>query len=145
MKIAIACDHGAFTFKGALLEFLERMGHDVVDFGTHSVESCDYPDYGLPALRATAAGECDRVILTCTNGLGMSMLANKVDGIRAALVYNNRTAETTRKHHDSNCLCLGAAEFSESALLGFVELWLKTDFEGGRHLRRINKFPSCGT
>lgn len=141
MKIAIGCDHGAFGFKESLIAFLERMGHEVEDFGTHSLESCDYPDFGLPAVQSVAEGRNDRVILSCTNGIGMSMLANKVDGIRAAMVYNRRTAEMTRQHHDSNGLCLGASEFSTDELLGFVEIWLNTEFEGGRHERRIGKFP----
>lgn len=141
MKIAIACDHGAFTFKSALESFLERMGHEVSFFGTHSLDSCDYPDYAIPALKSLTDGEVDRVILACTNGIGMSMVANKTPGVRAAMVYNKRTAEMTRMHHDSNCLCLGAAEFTEQALLEFVEIWLNTAFEGGRHQRRIDKFP----
>ena len=144
MKIAIACDHGAYAFKSDLSDFLERMGHEVVDFGTFGVESCDYPDFGLPAVKSVVSGDCDRAILACTNGIGMSMVANKVEGIRAALVYSHRCAEMTRKHHDSNCLCLGAGEFPVSALLDFVETWMNTEFEGGRHLRRIQKFPSCG-
>lgn len=145
MKISVACDHGAFEFKGSLIAFLERMGHEVVDHGTHSLESCDYPDFGLPAVKSVVEKVSDRVILACTNGIGMSMMANKVDGIRAAMVYNARTAKMTRQHHDSNCLCLGASEFSVEALLEFVEIWLTTDFEGGRHERRIGKFPklSC--
>jgi ribose 5-phosphate isomerase B len=143
MKVAIACDHGAFVLKSDLSDFLERMGHEVVDFGTHGSESCDYPDFGLPAVGAVVSGDCDRAILSCTNGIGMSMLANKTEGIRAALVYSKRCAEMTRKHHDSNCLCLGAGEFSTSSLLDFVEIWMNTEFEGGRHLRRINKFPKC--
>jgi ribose 5-phosphate isomerase B len=145
MKIAVACDHGAFEFKASLIGFLERMGHNVIDHGTHSLESCDYPDFGLPAVKSVAEKTCDRAILACTNGIGMSMMANKVDGIRAAMVYNTRTAKMTRQHHDSNCLCLGASEFSVESLLGFAELWLTTEFEGGRHERRIGKFPKCGS
>jgi ribose 5-phosphate isomerase B len=141
LKIAIACDHGAYHFKAELLAFLERMGHEVQDFGTHSLDSCDYPDFGVPAVKSVVEGKNDRVILSCTNGIGMSMLANKVSGIRAAMVYNQRTAEMTRQHHDSNCMCLGASEFSTDDLLEFVEIWLKTEFEGGRHERRIGKFP----
>jgi ribose 5-phosphate isomerase B len=142
MKIAIACDHGAFEFKGKLVSKLEALGHAVVDFGTDSTDSCDYPDHGLPAVQAVVDGDCDRAILSCTNGIGMSMAANKVNGIRAALVYNVRSATMTRQHHDSNCLCLGAKEFSADELLEMVEAWLKTAFEGGRHQRRIDKFPN---
>lgn len=145
MKIALACDHGAFEFKALLVSRLEALGHDVVDFGTDSGASCDYPDHGLPAVDAVVSGSCERAILSCTNGIGMSIAANKVDGIRAALVYNRRTAEVTRQHHDSNCLCLGAKEFSTEDLLEMVTVWLSTDFEGGRHQRRLDKFPRCGS
>ena len=98
MKIALACDHGAFAFKRALQEHLEAAGHQWVDCGTDSTESCDYPDYGLKATEMVLKGECDRTILSCTNGIGMCMMANKVPGIRAAMVYNVGTAQTTRKH-----------------------------------------------
>lgn len=141
MKIALACDHGAFAFKRALQEHLEAAGHQWVDCGTDSTESCDYPDYGLKATEMVLKGECDRTILSCTNGIGMCMMANKVPGIRAAMVYNVGTAQTTRKHHDSNALCLGAKEFPTEELLTFVDAWLNTEFEGGRHQRRIDKFP----
>ena len=104
MRIAVAADHAAVELKRALRAELERLGHEVVDFGTDSADSCDYPDYGIPAARAVAAGECERAVLCCTNGIGMSMLANKVSGVRAALVYNERTAARTREHHDSNVL-----------------------------------------
>ena len=141
MKSAIACDHGAIHFKSTLLQYLESKGHSVEDFGTDSTESCDYPDYGVPAAESVRKGDNDRAILTCTNGIGMSMAANKIKGIRAALVYNTRTAATTRKHHDSNVLCMGAQEFDNEALLAMVDAWLTTEFEGGRHQRRVDKYP----
>ena len=141
VKIALACDHGAIHFKSALFEYLESKGHIVQDFGTDSTESCDYPDYGVPAAESVQKGKNDRAILTCTNGIGMSMVANKLNGIRAALVYNTRTAETTRKHHDSNVLCMGAQDFENEQLLAMVEAWLTTEFEGGRHQRRVEKYP----
>jgi ribose 5-phosphate isomerase B len=141
VRIAIACDHGAFEFKAALVKQLEALGHEIADYGTNSGESCDYPDHGLPAVEAVVSGACQRAILSCTNGIGMSIAANKVDGIRAALVYNLRTAEVTRLHHDSNCLCLGAKEFSVEDLLAMVKVWLGTPFEGGRHQRRLDKHP----
>ena len=141
MKIALGCDHGAFEFKNKLKDYLIRQGHAFEDFGTNSTESCDYPDYGLPAVRSVVAGRNDRAILACTNGIGMSMVANKVKGIRAAMVYSDTSAAATRKHHDSNVLCLGAQEFPAEKLLEFVTIWLATAFEGGRHERRVAKFP----
>jgi ribose 5-phosphate isomerase B len=139
VKIGLASDHAGYAFKERLAEELRRAGHEVSDFGTSSEASCDYPDFGIPAVRSVADGQADRAILVCTNGIGMSMLANKIPGIRAALVYNERTAAMTRAHHDSNVLCLGAKEFPFEDLLKFVQLWLETPFEGGRHARRVGK------
>jgi ribose 5-phosphate isomerase B len=139
VKIGLASDHAGYAFKERLAEELRRAGHEVSDFGTSSEESCDYPDFAIPAVRSVADGQNERAILACTNGIGMSMLANRIPGIRAALVYNERTAAMTRAHHDSNVLCLGAKEFPFEDLLKFVQLWLDTPFEGGRHARRIGK------
>ena len=139
MRIALASDHAGYLFKGRLAAELERLGHQVEDLGTDSQESCDYPDFGIPAARSVADGSCERAILVCTNGIGMSMLANRIPGIRGALVYNQRTAAMTRQHHDSNVLCLGAGEFAEEELLQMVRIWLDTEFEGGRHVRRVRK------
>ena len=139
MKIAVASDHGGFEFKRQLCAELERLGHEVVDFGTGSEQSCDYPDHGIPAARSVVAGQTDRAILACTNGIGMSMLANRIAGVRAALVFNERSAGMTRRHHDSNVLCLGAGEFATEDLLKWVRIWLDEGFEGGRHARRIAK------
>ncbi len=142
MKIAVAADHAAFEFKTVLIKELERLGHQVVDFGTHSDESCDYPDFGIPAAETVATGQSERAILTCTNGIGMTMLANRIPGVRASLVYNERGAAMTRQHHDSNVLCLGAQEFDRAELLKWVGIWLETGFEGGRHSRRVAKFEA---
>ena len=139
MKIALAADHVGYPFKQRLCEELKRLGHEVVDLGTDSTESCDYPDYGIPAARSVADGEADRAILICTNGIGMSMLANRIPGVRAALVYSETSAAATRAHHDSNVLCLGGGEFPAEDLLKFTTTWLETGFEGGRHERRIGK------
>ena len=139
MRISLAADHAGYAFKERLAEELRRAGHEVLDFGTDSAESCDYPDFAIPAVRKVASSEADRAILACTNGLGMCMVANKIPGIRGALVYNERTAAMTRAHHDSNVLCLGAGEFPEEDLLKFVRLWLDTPAEGGRHARRVAK------
>lgn len=139
MKIALAADHAGYPFKARLREELERLGHEVVDLGTESQESCDYPDYGIPAARMAAEGAADRAILVCTNGIGMSMLANRIPGARAALVYSETSAAATRAHHDSNVLCLGGGEFEAADLLKFATTWLTTPFEGGRHARRVAK------
>jgi ribose 5-phosphate isomerase B len=145
MKIGLAADHAGVVFKQRLAEELRSLGHTVVDHGTDSDASCDYPDYGIPAARSVAQGEADRAILICNNGIGMSMLANRIPGIRAALVYTVRTSARTREHHDSNVLCLGAGEFDEKDLLSFVRIWLTTPFEGGRHARRIAKIAALDT
>jgi len=142
MRIALAADHAGFEFKTLLARELAKLGHDVTDFGTSSTESCDYPDYAIPAARAVAEHKADRAILACTNGIGMAMTANRIPGVRAALVYSARTAAMTRQHHDSNVLCLGAGEFPADELLGWVRIWLDTAFEGGRHARRIGKFEA---
>ncbi|MDD5644528.1 MAG: RpiB/LacA/LacB family sugar-phosphate isomerase [bacterium] len=142
MRIAVASDHGGYLFKEELVRYLQELGHSVEDFGCESESSCDYPDYGIPASRSVSDGKNDRAVLICTNGIGMCMLANKIPGIRAALVYSERTAEKTRQHHDSNVLCLGGKEFSPDDLKKFVYVWLNTEFDGGRHERRVKKINS---
>ena len=142
MRIAVAADHAGFEFKTRLIEELRSLGHEVADEGTDSPESCDYPDYAIPAARSVSEGKSDRAILVCSNGIGMGMVANRIPGVRAAVVYSERTAEMTRGHHDSNVLCLGAQQFPEEDLLKFVRVWLDSDFEGGRHARRMKKVRS---
>ena len=139
MRIAVAADHAGFEFKRRLVEELRRLGHEVADLGTDSPRSCDYPDYALPAARSVSEGKNDRAVLACSNGIGMGMLANRIPGVRAAVVYSERSAAMTREHHDSNVLCLGAQQFPEEDLLKFVRVWLDTGFEGGRHARRMKK------
>ena len=139
MKIAVATDHAAYLFKQELIKFLEQNNYTVVDCGCYSQESCDYPDFALVALDKLNSGEVDRAILSCSNGIGMSMIANRQNAM-ASLVYSQTSASNTRRHHNSNVLCLGAREFDIPTLLGFTKTWLATNFEGGRHLRRINKF-----
>ncbi len=139
MKIAVASDHGGFDFKSKLITWLENNKMNVIDFGTESTESCDYPDYGIPASRSVAKGEADLGILICNNGIGMSMLANKITGIKAAVVYSESSAKATKEHHNSNILCLGGQEFTDSELINFVSIWLDGEFLGGRHGRRISK------
>ena len=142
MKIALACDHGGYAFKTKLHEWLEKKGHTVEDFGCDSEESCDYPDYAIPAVQSVVDKKSERAILICSNGLGMCIVGNKFQGILAALVYSEKTAAVTRKHHDSKVLCLGGKEFEEEKLFRFVEIWLNTEFEGGRHARRVNKIKA---
>lgn len=142
MRIAVASDHAGFEFKQRLVRELEALDHAVTDFGTDSKESCDYPDFAIPAARAVAEGKADRAILVCTNGIGMGMTANRIPGVRAALIYSARTAAMTRAHHDSNVLCLGAGEFPADDLVAWTRIWLDAPFEGGRHARRVGKFEA---
>ena len=142
MRIAVASDHAGFAFKRALVAELRRLGHEVVDFGTDSGASCDYPDFAIPAAQSVASGDCDRAILPCGNGIGMAMVANRIPGVRGAVVYSERTAMMTRQHHDSNALCLGAGEFPHEELLSWVRVWLDAKFEGTRHARRVGKIEA---
>lgn len=142
MRISVASDHAGYPFKEKLAAELRSQGHQVKDFGTDSETSCDYPDFGIPAARSVVEGAADRAILCCSNGIGMSMLANRIPGVRGALVYSSSTAERTRQHHDSNVLCLGAQEFADETLLEWVSTWLRTAYEAGRHARRIGKIEA---
>ena len=140
MKIAIGCDHGAFALKTLLVSHLEKKGYTVVDFGTHSEDSCDYPEFAAAAAKAVAAGECQRGIVLCTTGIGVSIVANKVRGIRCALLHDVDTARLTRLHNDTNMLALGAALIEQSLALSIVDTWLETPFSNdARHQRRINQ------
>jgi len=139
MKVALASDHAGFALKEKIKRLLEELGHRYTDFGTHSQQSCDYPDYAFPASEAVAKGECDVGILVCGSGIGMSMCANKVRSIRAALCCSEEAARLSRLHNNANILCLGARLTPEKTALSIVKTWLDTPFEGGRHLRRINK------
>ena len=139
MKIAIGCDHGAFALKNKIIQHLEKQGHEVRDFGTYSTESCDYPDFAAAAARAVAGGECRRGIVLCTTGIGVSITANKVHGIRCALCGDSLTAEMTRRHNDANMLAMGAGIIGKNLAERIVDTFLSTPFEGGRHQRRIDK------
>lgn len=140
MKIAIACDHGALELKNHLCAYLQGKGYAVADYGTDSLASCDYPDFAVAAARAVADGTCDRGILLCTTGIGMSICANKVHGIRCALLSDVRSAELTRLHNDTNMMALGAAVVSEELAFQIADTWLETPFSGeARHQRRIDK------
>ena len=140
MKISIACDHGAFDLKQKVSAHLSAKGYEVVDFGTHSKDSCDYPDFAGPAARAVASGACEKGILLCTTGIGVSITANKVKGIRCALLSDLLSAELTRLHNDTNMMAVGAGVVGENLALAIVDKWLTTPFSGeARHQRRIDK------
>lgn len=138
--IAIACDHGGFELKKEIMEHLRKRGLEYKDFGTFDGESCDYPDYGRPAAEAVAAGECEKGILICGTGIGMSLVANKVNGIRCALCGDCFSAEATRQHNDANMLALGARVTGAGLALMIVDTFLDTPFSNDpRHVRRISK------
>ena len=140
MKIAMACDHGAVELKNKLKAHLQEKGMEVVDFGTHTTDSCDYPDYIAPAARAVASGECDRGIVLCTTGIGVSIVANKIKGIRCALLSDTMTARLTREHNDTNMMALGAGVTGPMLAQEIVDIWLATEFSHAeRHQRRIDK------
>jgi len=137
--IAIACDHGAYALKETLKKHLEKKGLEYKDFGTYSLDSCDYPDFAAPAAQAVASGECDRGIVLCTTGIGVSITANKVKGIRCALLSDVMSARLTRQHNDTNMMAIGAGVVGEMLALEIIDTWLGTEFEGGRHQRRVDK------
>ncbi len=140
MKIAIACDHGALDLKNTIIAHLEKSGHAVVNFGTDTLDSCDYPDFVAPAARAVAAGDCDRGIVLCSTGIGVSIAANKIKGIRCALLSDLMSARLTREHNDTNMMAMGAFIVGEALALEIVNTWLNTEFsQGERHARRIAK------
>ena len=137
--IALACDHSAIELKNEIKKLLDEMGLEWKDFGTNEAVSCDYPVYGYRAAKAVASGECDRGILLCGTGIGMSMAANKVKGIRAACCSDTFSAKFTRLHNDANVLCFGGRVVGAGLALQLVDAFLDTEFEGGRHQRRIDK------
>lgn len=140
MKIAIGCDHGAVALKEKLIEHLKAEGHEIKDFGTFTRESCDYPDYAAQAARSVSGGECERGIVLCTTGIGVSITANKIPGIRCALLGDLLSAKLTRLHNDTNMMALGAGITGEGLALEIVDTWLSTPFSGeARHQRRIDK------
>ena len=142
VKIALAADHAAVEAKSALVHDLVSLGHEVFDFGTQGTDSVDYPDFSEPAARAVASGEFERGILLCGTGLGQSMVANKIRGIRAALIWNEATATMSRCHNDANVACFGARLLPLATIRDLARLWLATPFEGGRHARRVGKIDA---
>lgn len=139
MNIALGADHAGWKLKEGVKKVLEQNGHKVIDKGTHGEESVDYPDYAEGVARAVAQGECDRGILFCGTGIGMSITANKIKGIRAAVCHDAFTAEMSRKHNDANVFCAGARVLDPDVAKQLVLLWLQVPFEGGRHQRRVDK------
>ncbi len=139
MRISIGSDHRGFQMKTKLVDVLQQLGHDVSDAGTHSVESCDYPDIALQVARRVSCSEADRGILICGTGIGMQITANKFPRVRATTCHDEFTAEMCRRHNDVNVLCLSADMLGERRVDQLVKLWLTTEFEGGRHARRVEK------
>ena len=140
MKISVGCDHGALALKNKMIAHLTARGYDVKDCGTYTADSCDYPDFAAAAAKAVAAGECDKGIVLCTTGIGVSITANKIDGIRCALLSDVWSAKMTRLHNDTNMMALGAGIVGENLALEIVDTWVGTEFSGDeRHQRRINK------
>lgn len=139
MTIAMASDHGGLQLKNAIIKYLTESGHEVTDFGTYTTDSCDYPDFGKLATNAVASGKCERGIVVCTTGIGMSMVANKVKGARCALCTSVDMAVMTRKHNNANMLALGQKYVTVRLAKMIVDAFLTTDFEGGRHEVRVNK------
>jgi len=139
LKIAIGSDHRGYQTKEKIKEMLVSKGHEVVDFGTNSANGCDYPDLAYPTSKAITDGSAELGILLCGTGIGMSISANKICGIRAALCHDELTAEMSRRHNNANVLCLPADLIGEELTRRIVDVWLKTAFEGGRHDRRVKK------
>ena len=140
MKIAIACDHGALDLKNKLVSHLGQKGYEVKDFGTYTTASCDYPDFAAAAARAVACGEYEKGIVLCTTGIGVSIVANKVKGIRCALLSDVMSARLTREHNDTNMMAMGAGVIGQMLALEIVDTWLGTEFSHNeRHQRRIDK------
>ncbi|MFW6146645.1 MAG: ribose 5-phosphate isomerase B [Planctomycetota bacterium] len=139
MRIAIAADHRGYAAKEKMCLLLNEQGHDVIDMGTNSARSCDYTDGAYVASLAVANGQVDTAVLLCGSGIGMSISANKVHGVRAALCNDELSAQMARRHNDANVLCLAADLLGEELMRRIIEVWLETEFEAGRHLRRIHK------
>jgi len=142
MRIATGSDHAGLALKQGLREYLESEGHTVTDLGTHTKESCDYPDYAAEVARAVVDGDADFGLLLCGTGVGMCMAANKVAGIRAAVVSDSFSARATRQHNDANVLCLGERVVGQGLAREILAAWLDAEYEGGRHQRRIDKISA---
>ncbi len=139
MKIVVGSDHGGYAIKEAMKEFFRKLGHEVTDVGTDSDSSVDYPDYAERVARAVSSGDFERGLLCCGTGIGMSMTANKVHGIRAAVCHNAFTAEMSRRHNDANVLCIGGRVLSTEEAREILRVWMEAPFDGGQHERRVGK------
>ncbi len=139
MRIVLAADHAAIAEKAALLEALRATGHEVADLGPFDTTSVDYPDFAAPAARAVAAGEADRAVLLCGTGIGQCISANKIHGARAAVLWNDASAEMSRRHNDANVACFGVRIQELDDIRRLLSLWLETPFDAGRHERRVGK------
>src|SRR5690625_3568852 len=139
MKVIIGSDHGGFNLKNTIVSDLKEKGVEITDFGPESNNSVDYPDFAKPLAEKVAAGEYDKGILICGTGIGMSISANKVKGIRCALVHDTFSARATREHNDSNILAMGERVIGKGLASDIVDIWLNTEFEGGRHEKRVRK------
>lgn len=139
MKIVMGCDHRGFSAREIVKSIVDQMGHELIDMGTDSDSPVDYPDIAYLAASAISNGDADRAILICSTGIGMCIAANKVDGVRAALCHDIFSAAVSREHNDSNVLCVSAEQSGELVLRKMVEIWLTSDFSGGRHERRVQK------
>ncbi len=139
MTISMGCDHGGFELKEHIKAYLEQKGHTIVDCGTNSKESCDYPLFGRAAAKAVSSGQCEYGIVICTTGIGISIAANKVKGVRCALCSDPLAAEMTRRHNNANMLSMGAGMIGKNMAERIVDVFLSTEFEGGRHQRRVDE------
>jgi ribose 5-phosphate isomerase B len=144
MRIALGSDHAGFQYKQMVASYLQRHGHDVVDFGTLSEAPVDYPDFVGPAARAVASGDCERGVVFGGSGNGEAMAANRVRGVRCAVVWNTESARLARAHNDANMLSIGQRLLSAELVLAIVDLWLVTPFDGGRHQTRVEKIDRTG-
>jgi len=142
MKLSIAADHGGFILKKEIVKYLKAAGHELDDKGVFSEESVDYPDFAIKVANDVASGKAERGILICGTGIGMSITANKVKGIRAALVYDEYTSEMSRKHNNANVLCMGGRTTTPDMAKKILDVWFSTDFERDRHQRRIDKISA---
>ena len=138
MTISMGCDHGGYLLKEHIKKYLTEQGHEVKDVGCHSLDSCDYPQFGAAAARAVADGSCEKGIVICTSGIGISISANKIKGIRCALCSEPLSAEMTRRHNNANMLAMGAGMTGPNMAERIVDTFLTTEFEGGRHQRRVD-------
>jgi len=145
MKIAVASDHRGFAIKGKIVTMITELGHQACDMGTDTPDSVDYPDFAAKVAQAISRGDVERGILICGTGMGMCITANKFPGVRACSCHDDLTAEMSRRHNDANVLCLSADLLGDRLVNRMVELWLRTEFEGGRHARRVEKIGRIET